>query len=79
MSEKHSDDCMGIIKIGWSEEFVMPIEDALGVMKHFRSARKLVENEGIPGTKPLSNYPEFRLMPMVTYNQIKVIDVLDTN
>ena len=70
-------ECMGIIKVGWSDQYVMPMEDALAIMKHLQTAHKLKDVDGIPTLRPISDYPELRLMPMVTYKQIKVNDLLD--
>jgi len=75
MSE--STECMGVIKFGWSDEYVMPMEDASAIMIHFQNAKKLEDKDGIPTLRPVDKYPQFRLMPMTTFKQIKVNDLLD--
>lgn len=70
-------ECMGVIKFGWREEYVMPMDDASAIMRHFQNAKKLEEVDNIPTLRPIKETPTLTLMPMTTYKQIRVNDLLD--
>ena len=70
-------ECMGVIKMNWSDKFIMPMEDASAIMAHFQNAQKLTEKDGVATLVPINEYPQLSLMAMTTFRQIKVNDLLD--
>lgn len=75
--KKESTKCMGIIKLGWADELVMPMENAAAIMVLLQDAQRLKKKDDVPTLVPIAEYPSLKILPMTSYRQIKVNDLLD--
>jgi len=72
-----SSGALGVMKFGWREEYIMPLEDAVKVMSFFKDARKITKKEdGTQQHTPIGEYPSLSIMPKVIFDQLELMDLI---